>query len=319
MFQAYVLVRNLASRAKRLDFGEFTINFVGLRYQELREVFASVDVNQDDWIFEKSYQQLPPGPPGSPVGGIPTDVEDILLALRLSRPGDLSFIKQTIIPPSGNKQVQFPYRAINDLNSYSPLLFEITAEECEAAKTFIDGIRQSQSWRADWFAAARRFFVGGGARPFNPQWDDVDRIVDYTTALEATLVPEKDFIGRRVRLRAAALVAPGSQEEKEAIIKLMKRLYDVRSCIVHGSRLGDDNREWLIENCAQIELRVRQVLVAAVQQLPPGDNERCAALAALFEPTDEDRGNFAFEKFQAIKTKAVRKEIAAKIRAVVGD
>src|SRR5881275_2369900 len=133
MFQAYVLVRNLASRAERLDFREFTITPVGLRYQEFRGVFASLDVNQDDWIFEKSYQQLPPGPPGSPVGGIPTDIENILLALRLSRAGDLSFIKQTIIPPSGNKQVQFPYRAINDLNSYSPLLFEITPEECEAA------------------------------------------------------------------------------------------------------------------------------------------------------------------------------------------
>jgi len=37
-----------------LDFGEFTIDLVGLRFKELRDVFSSVDINQDDWIFEKS-------------------------------------------------------------------------------------------------------------------------------------------------------------------------------------------------------------------------------------------------------------------------
>jgi hypothetical protein len=120
VFKAFVLVRNLESGAEGLDFGDFKINLVGLRFKELREVFSSVDVNQDDWIFEKSYTQLPLGPPGSPVGGIPNDIEDILLLLRLYKAGDISFIKQAIIPPSGNTLVQFPYRAMNDLNSYSP-------------------------------------------------------------------------------------------------------------------------------------------------------------------------------------------------------
>lgn len=53
MFKALVLVRNFESSAESLDFGEFTIHLVGLRFKELREVFSSVDVNQDDWIFEK--------------------------------------------------------------------------------------------------------------------------------------------------------------------------------------------------------------------------------------------------------------------------
>ena len=123
MFNALVLVRNLESSAKRLDFGEFTISAVGLRFKELRGVFSSVDVNQDDWIFEKSYVELPLGPPGSPVGGIPNDIEDILLLFRLYRAGDIAFIKQATIPPNGNTVVQFPYRAMNDLNSYSLLRF----------------------------------------------------------------------------------------------------------------------------------------------------------------------------------------------------
>ncbi len=318
MFKAFILVRNLESSAEGLDFGEFTINLVGARFEELREVFSSVDVNQDDWIFEKFYTQLPLGRPGSPVGGIPNDIEDILLLLRLYKAGDISFIKQAIVPPSGNTLVQFPYRAMNDLNSYSPLRFEVGSEECQAWKAFARGIRESQSWSSDWFAAARRFFLCGGAKQFNPKWDDVDRILDYATALEATLVPEKDNNRRRLSHRAAALIAPDNPEEMEVIKKFVKRFYDIRSRIVHGSTLGDENRDWLFENCDQLELRVRQVLVTAVQNLPRGEEDRRVALAGLFDPTDQDRGDFALKKFREIKTAEVRKDIAAKIGQLAG-
>jgi|CZKS01.1.fsa_nt_gi hypothetical protein len=319
MFKAFVLVRNLESHAKSLDFGEFTIDRVGLRFKELREVFSSVDVNQDDWILEKSYTLLPLGPPGSPVGSIPNDIEDILLLLRLYKTGDISFIKQAIIPPSGNALVQFPYRAMNDLNSYSPMLFNVESEECESWNDFADGIRKSQSWSCDWFAAARRFFLCGGAKQFNPKWDDVDRVLDYTTALESTLVPEKDYNTRRISRRAATLIAPDNPAEMEAIVRFMKRFYEIRSRIAHGSRLGDENREWLFENCDQVERRVRQVLVTAVQKLPPGEEDRRVALAELYNPTDEDRGSFALEKFREIKTAEVRKAIAAKVANLAGD
>lgn len=313
MFKAFVLVRNIGSRADSLDFGEFRISVVGLRFKELRDVFSSADVNQDDWIFEKPYTQLPPGPPGSPVGGIPNDIEDILLLLRLFKTGDISFIKQVIVPPNGNNLVQFPYRAMNDLNSYSPSRFEAQPEECEVWKAFATNIRASQSWSSDWFAAARRFFLCGGAKQFNPRWDDVDRILDYATALEATLVPEKDYNTRRISNRAAALVKPGDPPEGEAIVKLMKRFYEIRSRIVHGSGLGDDNRTWLLENCGHLELRVREILTTAVQSLPPVENDRRVFLSRLYDPSDEDRGNFALEKFREIKTEAVRKTIAEKI------
>jgi hypothetical protein len=319
MFKAFVLVRNVESHAERLDFGEFTINRVGLRFKELREVLSSLDVNQDDWILEKSYTQLPLGPPGSPVGGIPNDIEDTLLLLRLYKPGDISFIKQAIIQPTGHTFVQFPYRAMNDLNSYSVLQFEIELNECGSCKAFAEGIRGSQSWSSDWFTAARRFFLSGGAKQFNPKWDDVDRILDYATALESTLVPEKDYNTRRISRRAAALIAPDNPEEIEVIVRFIKRFYDIRSRIAHGSTLGDQNREWLFQNCGQVELRVRQVLATAVQKLPSGEEDRRVALAGLYDPTDEDRGSFAFEKFREIKTTEVRKAIAAKISALTGE
>lgn len=94
---------------------------------------------------------------------------------------------------SGNTLVQFPYRAMHDLNSYSTLRFEVLPEECQLWKAFAADIRTSRSWSSDWFAAARRFFLSGGAKQFNPGWDDVDRIVDYATVLESTLVPEKGY------------------------------------------------------------------------------------------------------------------------------
>jgi hypothetical protein len=320
MFKAFVLVRNLKSRADRLDFDEFTINRVGLRFKKLKEVFRSFEFDETDWFCEKSYTQLPPGPPSSVVGGIPKDIEDILLLLRLYRAGDVSFIKHAIILPSGNTDIQLPNRAMNDLNSHSSLRFEVESEECQLWKAFADSIRRSRSWNSDWFVAARRFFLSGGAKPFNPKSDDVDRMVDYATSLESALLPEKDYNTRRVSRRAAALIATEDDPvQKEVVAKFIRTFYEIRSRIVHGSGLGDKNRQWLSENSRQVEDRIRQILATAVQKLPSGEEDRRVALAELYDLTDEDRGNFAFEKFRDIRTTEVRKAIAAKISALTGE
>jgi hypothetical protein len=85
---AYVLVRNLQSSATCLDFGEFIVSRVGLRFTELRQFFSAVDVEAKDWILEKAY-----GPMDSPIERIPIDIEEILLLLRLFHTGELAFIK----------------------------------------------------------------------------------------------------------------------------------------------------------------------------------------------------------------------------------
>jgi hypothetical protein len=316
MFNAFVLIRNLESGVDRLDFGEFTIERVGLRYKELREMFSASDVNQDDWIFEKPYNVPPPGPPGSPVGGIPNEIEDILLLFRLYKSGDIAFVKQAVIQPSGKAVVQFPYRAMNDLNSYSAIRFAFGPDDCQPWKDFANGIRLCKAWNSTWFSVARRFFLYGGATEFNPLWDDVDRIVDYATALEAALVPETDFSRRRMSRRAAFLVS-SDPPEQEAVLSIVKKLYDVRSNVVHGTPLGDKNRTWLIENCGRIEACLRQVLVAAVQNVPAEEAERCTMLAGVYDPADEERGEFALQKFQEIRTDPVRQSIAGKIGKIV--
>lgn len=208
---------------------------------------------------------------------------------------------------------------MNDLNSYSSLRFDISLEECRSWRAFAAGLRGSQSWKSDWFAAARRFFLSGGAKEFNPKWDDVDRIVDYATALESTLVPESDYNTRRVSRRAAALIAPDDPAQTDEVAKFIKRFYGIRSRLVHGSRLADEDLDWLLENCGLLEVRVRQVLVTAVQKLPAVEDGRRLVLAGLYDPADEDRGSFAFEKFREIKSAEVRKAIAAKIAQLTRD
>jgi hypothetical protein len=314
MFQAFVLVRNVKSTAGLLDFGEFTIKSVGPRFAALREVFSSTDVSQGDWIFEKSYEDLPDGPPGSAVGGIPNDIEDVLLLLRLYKPGDISFVKLAIVLPNGDTQVEAPYRAMNDLNSYSSTKFEAMPEECSAWKAFADGIRQGQSWGSTWFATARQVFLSGGAKRWDPGRGDVDRILDYAAALEAALVPEGDFVKRRFTNRAAQLIAPDNLAQRRQIIALMGKFYDIRSGIAHGGELGEGSRDWLIAHAEEIELHMRQVLRMSVQSLPPEEEARRVSLAELYDPTDQDRGELALRKFKEIKTAEVRGAIANEIR-----
>ena len=316
MLKASVLARNLEPSITDLDFGEFTINPVGLRADELKEVLSQA--NSDDWILEKSYPQPPLGSPDSVDYGIPADIEKALFLLRLYQEGEIAFISLAITTPEGIRRLP-PYRAINDLNSYSYPQFDFVQEKCEQWKRFADGIRSSLAWNSDWFTTARRFFLSGGAKQFSPRRDDVDRIVDYAIALESALVPERDYNTRRIRHRAAALIAADNPVREKAVAGLIKGLYDIRSRIAHGSGLDDKSREWLVDNSGQIERLVRQILVAAVQKLPPREEDRCLALTELYDPTDADRGDLVFGKFKEIKTVEVRKALAAKIVKLAGD
>ncbi len=288
MFKALVLVRNLESSAQRLDLDEFTLSRVGTSSRELRQLFYLPEISPDNWVFEKTYAAPPPGVPGSAVGGIPSDVEETLLLLRLNRVGEVSFSRLVVLLPSGVREYPSPSAAMNELNSNAFPRFAIDPMERESWMTFARSIRRSSSWLSAWFAVARRFFLVGSAKKFNPDGYDVDRIVDYATALEAALVPERGRSTIRVSQRAAKLVAPDEPAEAEAVANLIWKAYDTRSQIVHGRALDETARRWLFESSAEIERRVREVLVNALHKLPPGEQDRRAALAALFDPTEDD-------------------------------
>ena len=84
MCEVFVLVRNVQSSAEPLDFGEFTIGKVDSRYDEFRKLFGSEDVSREDWILEKRCTGR--------TESVFKDLEDILLLLRLFRPGDIAFV-----------------------------------------------------------------------------------------------------------------------------------------------------------------------------------------------------------------------------------
>jgi hypothetical protein len=60
MFTALVLVRNIQSSDHRLDFGEFTIEQIGPRFKDLRDVFSSGDVNRDDGFWKSPTRNYLP-------------------------------------------------------------------------------------------------------------------------------------------------------------------------------------------------------------------------------------------------------------------
>jgi hypothetical protein len=159
----------------------------------------------------------------------------------------------------------------------------------------------SPSWESTWFGVARRFFLYGGGKEFNPYSDEVDRIVDYMIALEAALVPERDFVSRRLRERAARILQANGQADP-GTIALMRDCYGVRSTIAHGGALSDDQRTLVRTKRQAFEAAVRQILAATLRTLPAGDHEHQQALAARYDISDDVRVAKLVEDFRAIKT-----------------
>jgi hypothetical protein len=115
MYRAIALVNNFqAYRSgtsssdeipiRRLDFGDFSLIEVGqLNFEAMCKEFKSSEVFRGQWVYERSYEELPPSMGGAPtgVGRIPEDTEDTLFLLRLYQIGDVSFSKQRLFKPDG--------------------------------------------------------------------------------------------------------------------------------------------------------------------------------------------------------------------------
>ena len=202
---AFVLVKNLrlpvrSSTAAPPDlvFNEFKIWGVpqgdGQRLDDARGLFPEAYVN--DCVYERHYSSISParGAASSGFGGIPDDVEDALLLLRLFKTGDLAFAQFRIEGPNGRSVSQFPYRLISNAcpaGSY----YRMGPEECATWDTFASDLVRHRAWDSTWFGVARRFFLYGGAKEFNCHKDpgteinEVDRIVDYMIAIRGNPGP----------------------------------------------------------------------------------------------------------------------------------
>jgi hypothetical protein len=103
-------------------------------------------------------------------------------------------------------------------------------------------------------------------------------------ALEAALVPERDYVGRLLRERVVRLV-----HESEDAKKVLAKFYDVRSDIAHGAPIAVERIGLLKDRMEDFESWVRRSLVAATSALSLDEETRTEQLKQLYDISDADR------------------------------
>ena len=310
-FTAYALIRNFSSDVDELRFTQFRLRHIRQGFdQELLDhaerLFPTLRPTWDDWVYERHYESVPPPhiESGWPLGGIPVDTENLLMLLRLFRPGDIAFAAQAF--ERGKERLwQQPYRLLADVASSRR--YELKQTECESFDAFVTELEPFFTAGADWFDVARRFFLYGGAKEFNRHFDEIDRIVDYTIALESILVFETEFISRRLRERAARLLG---RRDDRGLVRLLRDFYRLRSTIVHGAPFSDTNRD-LLDRMPEFEDTMRAVLIAAMRTIPPDQEERCTVLKSLYEISDAVRAEKVDQDLRSLP-RTMRDEICKK-------
>lgn len=298
MYTAYALLSNINSGDDPLLFRNFSIRMVSSvgDVRDSKEVFGRGEIG--DWIYERTYDEAPEPRGPSGFGRIPFDVEDDLLLMRLFKDGDLAYLAHSIQEPSGSISKQYMQRTMGDVSS--PNQYVITQSDCDAWDSFADSMRAGAGWKSDWFRIARRFFLYGGAKEFNPAFQEVDRVVDYMIALEATFVPERDFVGKRLRERCSTILY-SSQNDQRAAKKLLRAFYDVRSTIVHGAGLSSEQIK-TFATMAQFEQLVRRALAQAVLVIPAENDARKRTVTTLYDIDDSDRREQVVRFFSTIES-----------------
>jgi hypothetical protein len=233
----HILVKHLDS-----DYGVQTITIGEWRFERIdqihgrallataRTLFPVADLQFGDWILRRSDEVPPPSRTGrdpGTIGDIPFLAEDLLLALRLLRPGDISFAAQTYEWPDQPLGRQQPYRYFAAIDSIHPYRLR---QADESAVQHMLALLRTPPALSPWFTVAKRFFLYGGAKEFNPGQYEIDRIADYCIALEAVLTFENEFVSRLFRLRGPALLGLSSAEQQDATA-LLKAFYSHRSTV----------------------------------------------------------------------------------------
>ena len=303
MMNSFVLIKNLRSNSEELSFGD--LKFVNIRsswdfdLKRAQHLFPKAWPLYEDWIYVKSYEN------DESWEKIPFDVEDTLLLLRLFRPGDLAFLQPCIENAEGELFCQLPYRVMAHVHSSHK--YEFQSEECNDFDEFAREIKSLKNWTSVWFKTARRFFLYGGGKEYRPMHHEVDRIVDYITALESVLVPERDgFIERRLRERSISLLDL-KNIERDNTKRLLRDFYDVRSTVVHGNNIASIKPEVFTKNI-DFEVVIRKILVKALRVLPEQETDRVSYLKKLFDVSDKDRAEKVLSDFCSVKNGTEKKK-----------
>ena len=299
---SFVLIKNLRSNSEELSFDGLKLVNIKSSWdfdlKRAQNLFPKAWPFHEDWIYVRGYKN------DESREKIPFDVEDTLLLLRLFKPGDLVFLQPCIENAEGEFSHQLPYPVMADVLSSHKYEFQL--EECNDFDVFASEIQSLKNWTSVWFKTARRFFLYGGGKEYRPMHHEVDRIVDYITALESVLVPERDgFIGRRLRERAVSLLGL-KNIDRDNTKRLLKDFYNVRSTIVHGDNISSLKPE-VFTKLIDFEVVIRKMLVKALRKLPEKETDRVSYLKKLFDVSDNDRAEKVFSDFCSVKNETEKK------------
>ena len=268
MINSFALVKKLSSTSEELHFADFKLWKIGSSYdndlEKAKCLFPKAGPLYEDYVYEKAYDD------DNERERAPFDIEDTLLLFRLFKTGDLFFVNPCIEKPSGELSSQAPYPVM--VYTHTTNRYKIESEECATFDSFTSEILSLPNWSSGWFKTARHFFLYGGGKEYNPRHDLVERIVDYMTALEAILVPEKDSVGRRLRERVVALLK-SHKIDIDDTDRLLRDFYSVRSAVVHGGDISSFKDNVLKRNI-DFEDIVRKIIVEALRVLPIGGYRR---------------------------------------------
>jgi len=308
-YTTYILIQNFEAESKKLLFDEFSIKKIdNSNYDELKAVFKSICVYRFGQHFiERRYAKLPSLPEGgedfSGLGRIPYDSEDLMLLLRLFKTGDLVFVAQIIKSPEGDHLGQYQYPMV--YSKYrSPHHYKMSEEEIPVFNSFRMEAAKWPGWHSDWFKIARRNFLWGGTKEFHPVRGK-ERILDYMIALEASFVPEGDFVSRRLKERTAAILG-GAEGEKSSFRKMLNESYGIRSALAHGDALLPEQTMILKEKRQKFEDGVRRLLRKILKNCPASENERQRYLNGLYDISDDERAEKIMSDFRAIKDAKIK-------------
>lgn len=321
-FESDAFKRNRLELAlpSKLQFSDFSVEYLhqgnSRRLDYARQFFK--DAQFEECLIERHYQSIPPLPQDwTGFGAIPNEPEDLLFLLRLFQPGDLAFSAVTIQDVKGKINTLYPNRVISNIVSESTRQYTFRMDDVTKWESFAETLRASPSWDADWLKIARRSFIYGMSKEFNANFEsEVDRVVDYMTTLEATLVPETNFVKRRLKNRAIKLLKLEGTEADSAK-RLLNDMYSIRSTLVHGSSLGEqlgilqDRDRW-----NEFEQLVRKLVVAGLKEIPPEDNLRRSFLSCLYDPSDAERAEELVKTFKAIGDNSVRHNLITELNNI---
>jgi len=219
-------------------------------------------------------------------------LHDLFVLLRLFSSGNLCFEAISIHNANEGWGTLGQYVILSRIPpGYSK--WRLSEEDAASFEEFARRLQSSPGWDSAWFVVASRMFLLFSSVELNLHWGSSEpyaltRPLGYMVALEAALVPEKDFVGRRLRERAARLLGLDG-EAGDAMRKRLAVMYDIRSKLAHGSPLLDRDTCALKANMPEFESDVRKILCAALRGVPKDECERRGYLSGLYDVTDSDR------------------------------